>query len=302
MRIPRTVAHYGAQDPRVATGGVETFARNLRVIFDEVLFLTPAARGEARIRRERIPVLCDNHWVRDWPEEIPVIGFQHGVALDKFFVTRLRVDAGLAFRQWRAARRRNTLWVAAAPWVQQRFDGLHGNRAAHVIHHVVDHRHFDGKLENVGSRLVLHDARGRHKGRELIPALAEAFPEWRFEGLDCEPEQVPDRMRRAAAFLHLSAYEGNSIVCNEAMAMDLPCLFTEVGLFCDDVGADVATMPRRIAFGGRAGLIEAVGRFLGSLATRRFHPRAWSLEHASVPANVDAWGRVLASFDESPWG
>ena len=51
---------------------------------------------------------------------------------------------------------------------------------------------------------------------------------------------MPDRFRQGAAFLHLSRYEGNSIVCNEAMAMDLPCLFTRVGLMRDGADLDVA--------------------------------------------------------------
>jgi len=255
--IPRTVAHYALHDPRHATGGVEAFARDLRAIFEDVVFMTPASRDEARVARERLPVVCDNHWVRDWPARIPVIGLQHGVSLVKLRATRRRVDLDLAFRQWLASR---------------------------------------------GSRLVLHDARDPHKGSGLVPVLRDAFPAWRFEGLDCSPAEVPDRLRAAAAFVHLSAYEGNSLVCQEAMAMDLPCLFTDVGLFRDPIEADVVCIPKRVAFGPRGGLVDAVGGFLASVGRRRFRPRAWSLEHAGREASAAAWRRVLAEFDALAWG
>jgi len=300
--IPRTVAHYALHDPRHATGGVEAFARDLRAIFEDVVFMTPASRDEARVARERLPVVCDNHWVRDWPARIPVIGLQHGVALVKLRATRRRVDLDLAFRQWLASRRPSTLWVATAPWVGRAFGQLHGNAARHVVPPMVDHERFDGRLASRGSRLVLHDARDPHKGSGLVPVLRDAFPAWRFEGLDCSPAEVPDRLRAAAAFVHLSAYEGNSLVCQEAMAMDLPCLFTDVGLFRDPIEADVVCIPKRVAFGPRGGLVDAVGGFLASVGRRRFRPRAWSLEHAGREASAAAWRRVLAEFDALAWG
>ena len=67
------------------------------------------------------------------------------------------------------------------------------------------------------------------RAEDSYSGLARAFPAWRFEPLACAPSEVADRMRKAAAFLHLSRYEGNSMVCAEAMAMNLPCLFTAWG-------------------------------------------------------------------------
>jgi glycosyltransferase involved in cell wall biosynthesis len=250
------------------------------------------------VRRDRLPVVCDNHWVRDWPSDVPVIGFQHGFAASKFLTTRSRGDLRLALAQRVAARRANTLWVACARWIGERFGRWFGNAAAHVIYHPVDLERFDGRLENQGSKLVLHDARSPHKGELIVAELARAFPELSFEPLDCAPADVPDRMRHAAMFLHLSRYEGNSIVCNEAMAMNLPCLFTRVGLMLDGAERfDVKLVEPRLAFRGGAPLADAFRSFLRWSRERKPNPRAFCLEQTNVEENRRVWSRVLADFE-----
>lgn len=298
-RIPRTIVHYSRFNPEARTGGVETFARNLALAFERVLYMTPETRDEALVRRERLPVVCDNHWVRDWPSDIPVIGFQHGFAASKFLMTRQRGDLRLGVAQLLAARRPNTLWVACARWIGKRFGRWFGNTAAHVIYHPVDLARFDGRLENSGSRLVLHDARSPHKGQALVAELARAFPELVFEPLACAPADVPDRMRKAAAFVHLSRYEGNSIVCNEAMAMNLPCLFTRVGLMLDGAARfDVQVVEPRLAFGGGAPLAGVFRSFLRWSRDHTPNPRAFCLEETNLEVNRLAWARVVADFED----
>lgn len=303
-RIAQTIVHYGQNDPRTTTGGVETFARNLSMFFDEVLFMTPATRDEALVRNRKLAVVCDNHHVLDWPSDIPVIGFQHGVAARKVLVTHSAHDAKLALRQRKAAKREHTLWVACAQWISRTFARLHGNRAAHVIYHPVDLTRFDGKLESAGSRLLLHDGRSKHKGSELFAQLKAALPDWQVEPLGCKPEEVPDRMRGARAFLHLSRYEGNSIVCNEAMAMDLPCLFTKVGLMNDGPEQfDVQVIDTKTAFAGGERLLAPVREFLDGLATRSYHPRAWSEAHASHAAALASWQAAMDDLHQRyRWG
>ena len=88
QKLPLKVAHYGRFDPRVRTGGVETFARNLQIVFEEVEFLTPENQELERMIAEKVPVICDNQMVSDWPESFPVIGFQHGVAAVKSSLTK----------------------------------------------------------------------------------------------------------------------------------------------------------------------------------------------------------------------
>jgi hypothetical protein len=236
--------------------------------------------------------------VLDWPEHVPVIGMLHGVALFKLAAIRKLEVARMALQQARAAKRPRTFWVAAARWVQAAFARLHGNRAEHVVYHGIDLERFDGRLENAGSRVILHDARAPHKGSRLYPALAQALPDWRFELLGENGRPVPDHMRTARAFLHLSLYEGNSLVCNEAMAMDLPCLFTRVGLMLDGPAQfDVTVVRRRDVFAGRRRLVRTVRTFLEGLEHRRYHPRAWAKQHASLDANRSAWARVIEAFD-----
>lgn len=296
-KLPYHVVHYAANDPEVVTGGVETFARNLRLVFEEVTYMTPATRDVARVQRESLPVICDNQFVPDWPEEMPVIGFQHGVGAVKFAATRSFNHWRLRRKQRRAARRPNTLWVACAAWVGETSGQLYGNAAAHVIYYPVDTERFDGRLENEGSRLILHDARLEHKGRDLMPALEAAFPDWRFEPLNCKPADVPDRMRTARAFLHLSRYEGNSLVCNEAMAMNLPCCFTRVGLMRDrNRPSDVYVIDRDVAYRDPVRLRAEVGRFLGTLETRTYNPRAWVLANATMKHSYEGWKAVMADF------
>ncbi len=297
-RLPFRVVHYGKNDPETHVGGVETFARNLRLIFDEVSFMWPKRRDFEWVRRERVPVICDNHWVLDLPKGLPAIAFQHGVADVKRHATGRWADWRVAMRQGKAAKRANTLWVACAEWISSGFASRYGNRANHVIYHQVDLQRFDGRRDAVDPKLVLHDARTEGKGSTQVKYLAEHLTEWRFEPLACKPHEVPARMSKAAAFVHLSRYEGNSIVCNEAMAQDLPCLFTRVGLMQDANGpTEVAVVDPAVAFGDPAGLLAEAQRFLSSLATREYHPRRWVQQNASRERNVEAWRAVMNDFE-----
>ena len=304
-RIPVTVIHYSRYDPRRVTGGVERFGLTLERLFERVEYLTPA---DTRARREalgrRIPIICDNQRVMDWPGGHPLIGFQHGVGAVKFQATGSFSHWNLARKQKRAAGRPATLWVACAQWVASAFESLYGTRVRHVIYYPTDCERFDGRLDNGGSRLVLHDARTRHKGRALIPVLQAALPDWSFEPLACRPEDVPGRMRKARAFVHLSRYEGNSLVCNEAMAMNLPCLFTRVGLMTDPAApaGDVSVMDVDDAYGDRERLVGRVSAFLKGIDDRRWNPRAWVLAQANLTTSADGWRRVIADFEEmSGW-
>jgi glycosyltransferase involved in cell wall biosynthesis len=294
-----TVVHYGGNDPRSTTGGVETFARDLVLSFQRVEFMTPRDRDFDRVRRERIPVICDNQRVRDWPKDIPVIGFQHGFATEKARVTKSPGHLVMAAEQWLASRRPNTLWVACAEWIAKAFSESFGTRTEEVIYHPIDVERFDGRLDNQGSRLILHDGRTRHKGKHLLPRLRDAYPDWRFEPLACKPEEVPDRMRKARAFIHLSSYEGNSIVCNEAMAMNLPCMFTDVGLMRDSGRPqDVRVISAKRAFSDARYLHDELGAFLHSLDTQSYAPRQWTLANATAEVARERWARAMDAFFE----
>jgi hypothetical protein len=288
------VAHYGRNDPATRVGGVETFARNLGLVFEEVALLHPRSPDLRAWASRGIPIVCDNQRVLDWPAAVPVIGFQHGVAAVKAVHTRSFTDRRLAWGQARAARRGNTIWVACAQWIARTFAELHGNGARHVVYHQVDLDRFDGQRRDVDPALVLHDARTEPKGKALVERLCAAFPRWKLEPLACAPKDVPDRMRRARAFVHLSRYEGNSIVCNEAMAMDLPCLFTRVGLMQDEGGpTEVEAIDPQQAFSDPAWLVERFGAFLAGLDEREHHPRRWVVEHAHVDVARAGWQRVV---------
>lgn len=304
--LDRTIVHFALNDPRDTRGGVETFGRTLGRFFREVVYMTPKTLDVARIRAERLPVVCDNQWVLEIPHDLPAIGFQHGVAREKFKAIPNRETLDLARRQARAARRPNTLWLAGARWISETFGALYGNRAERVIYYPVDLDRFDGRLANQGSRIVAHDGRTPHKGSRIYPWLARELPEFRFEPLLGPTAEVPDRLREACAFFHLSSYEGNSVMCTEAMAMNLPCFFTRVGLFRDGLPLDVASVPRTLAFGPfarfrRARLIAEARAFLGSLATRTYAPRRFIEENASLPAARAGWAQAMTAFDRLPW-
>jgi Glycosyl transferases group 1 len=299
-RIPRTIVHYSKNDPRTYRGGVESFACNLGLIFEKVEFMTPATRDVARVRRERLPVVCDNQLVLDWPRDMTVIGFQHGVAARKLRSTRSFVDLRLAIAQHRARSRPKVIWVACARWIATAFDRVTRCPSKRVIYHPVDLERFDGELQNAGSKLVLHDARSPHKGKRLVELLARHLPQYHFEPLDCPPERVPERMRGALAFLHLSRYEGNSIVCNEAMAMNLPCLFTRVGLMLDEgQDFDVSIIDPLQAFAAGEPLLREVRTFLERAEQQPRTPRAWVTQHASLEATRAGWLEVMTAFDEA---
>jgi hypothetical protein len=297
-RIPRTVVHYSKNDPRSYRGGVESFARNLGLIFEQVEFMTPETRDVERVRRERLPVICDNQMVLHWPRDMTVIGFQHGVVAKKLPIVRSLYALQLAWGQWRAAKRPNVIWVACARWIADEFNRRTLCPSERVIYHPVDLSRFDGKLQNAGSKLVLHDGRHPHKGKQLFEHLVRRLPEYRFEALNCPPEQVPDRMRHALAFLHLSRYEGNSIVCNEAMAMNLPCLFTRVGLMLDaGQDFDVSIIDTKLAFSEPEALTGEVRAFLQQAEQAPRHPRDWVIENASMEVTQARWLEAMQAFD-----
>jgi glycosyltransferase involved in cell wall biosynthesis len=299
-RIPLRVVHHSRHDPRDRAGGVETFARRLGEIFEQVETTWTGHRHVPALARDGAIVICDNDTALDWPRDLPLIAFQHGVAWQKVRATGAVTDARLAFRQWRAAARARTVWVACAHWIADAFAPLHPFAPQHVVYHHVDTRKFDGRLDNVGSRLVLHDARTVHKGSRVVEQLAAALPAWQFEPLACAPDAVADRLRRAAAFIHLSRYEGNSIVCVEAMAMDLPCILTDVGLARDamagHVQLDVGLIGATLAHGDTAHTAREVGRLLDVMREHPPSPRHFVQAHASVETARARWRHVLADF------
>lgn len=296
-KIPLSIVHHSRNDPRGYRGGVEAFGRNLALIFEDVRFTWTGCPDIADVVARRLPVVCDNQTVLDYPSGYPLIGFQHGVAHVKAQRTNTRTDRKLATAQAKAARRDRVLWVACAQWIADTFAELHGNGAKHVVYHPVDVDRFHGRRDHAGSRVVLHDARTEHKGQQLVERLARAFRSWSFESLDCEPHQVPDRMARSAAFLHLSRYEGNSIVCNEAMAMNLPCLLTCVGLMNDGTEQfDVDVVDADLAFGSPDALQAEVARFLDRVERRTYEPRRWVLTHATAEQARQRWLAVMRDF------
>ncbi len=299
-RIPLRVVHHGRHDPSDRHGGVEAFARRLTDVFERVEFTWSGKRGLRALARERPLVICDNDTVLDWPRDVPLMAFQHGVAWQKVRVTRRLTDARMALRQWFAAARARTVWVACAHWIADAFAGVRRSAPQHVVYHHVDTSQFDGVLNNSGSRLVLHDARTPHKGAAIIPFLAAVLPQWRFEALACRPEDVAQRLRTAAAFVHLSRYEGNSIVCLEAMAMNLPCIFTDVGLARDvapgHVRLDVGLLDAKRAFRDPEYAAIEIGRLLAAMRMHPPAPREFVQTRATPEIARMAWRRVLADF------
>jgi len=299
-RIPVRVVHHSRRDPRDKAGGVEAFARRLGEVFEQVEMTWTGHPSLPALARDRAIVICDNDTAIDWPRDQPLIAFQHGVAWQKMRVTGTLTDARLALRQWRVATRARTIWVACARWIGEAFGALHPGAPQHVVYHHVDTRVFDGRLENAGSRLVLHDARSAHKGARIVEELATALPAWKFEPLACAPDRVADRLRRAAAFVHLSRYEGNSIVCVEAMAMDLPCILTDVGLARDaaagHVRLDVGLVSAALAHEDPQRAIPEVGRLLDAMREHPPAPRQFVRTHATVAIARARWRRVLADY------
>ena len=76
--------------------------------------------------------------------------------------------------------------------------------------------------------------------------------------------------------------------------MDLPCLFTRVGLMQDEDGPDQVTiLDMERAFTDRAWLRQQFGAFLVGLDQRETHPRQWVLEHAHIDVARASWQRVI---------
>jgi glycosyltransferase involved in cell wall biosynthesis len=310
-KIPINVIYYNDKDPLKTTGGVQTFAKSLRQTFLKVQYMTPKNLDLDYILDKQVPVICTNEMVSDIPDQIPVIGFQHGVGAVKYSVTRTSGHNRLRHAQKKASKRPNVIWIACAEWIASKFEEIYGNQTKYVIYHHIDTELFDGKSRGNNSKLILHDARTDHKGLKLFPLLEKAFPNWKFEPLDCRPEDVPDRMRDARAFVHLSRYEGNSIVCNEAMAMNLPCMFTNVGLMQDKNRPKDVFLIRtheaystyfRITRPNKHELIKNTKLFLESLDNREYNPREWVLKNAVASTSLKKWEKVMIEYEKlSGW-
>lgn len=302
-KLPYHVIHYHRDDPRVAVGGVQTFALNLGLLFEKVDYWTPKTIDTEYVERNRVTVICDNQYTLDWPEHIPVIGFQHGVARVKAQATKSFTRRFMARKQEKAARRPNTLWAANSEWVADASRRLYGSPVEHVVYYPIDVDTFDGNLSNDGSRLILHDARQKHKGEALMKKIVPHFPDWSFELINRPHSVVHTRMAEARAFMHLSRYEGNSIVCNEAMAMDLPCMFTRVGLFQDPNGPeDIYLVDMEEMYENDDALFDEVGKFLDTLENRAYNPRDWVLANATMDIAVERWQAIMTDFERmSDW-
>ena len=296
-KIPLKVIHYSKDDPLTTTGGVQSFAKGLNQIFKNVQYMTPKNLSVKYILANQIPVICDNQMVSDIPKNIPVIGFQHGVGAVKYSVTGLSGHRKLRRAQEKASKRPNTIWVSCADWIAAKFEQLYGNKTSNVIYHHINTDLFNGSLNNKNSKLILHDARTAHKGSEILPIIKEEFQEWEFESLNCYPEEVPNRMRGARAFIHLSKYEGNSIVCNEAMAMNLPCMFTSVGLLQDsNRPKEIYLIDTDKAYTDHEILIEETRLFLNSLDEKKYNPRKWVLNNATPIISYKKWIQTMIEF------
>lgn len=296
-KIPLAVVSYTQYHPMKTKGGVQTFARNLQRVFADVVYMTPEERDIQHAVQHRLPVIADNQLVVHWPDGFPLIGFQHGVAEVKRHAAPSIYRWLMARAQKKSAKRPHTLWIANAEWVGETFGKLHGNGADFIIYNQTDTDRFDGKLDNESSRLILHDARTKHKGSKLMKHLQAAYPDWEIGLLDCPSSEVHNMMRRARAFIHLSTYEGNSLVCNEAMAMNLPCMFTRVGLMQDPHRPkDVFLVDPDEMFHDRRRLIDEFGKFLQTLDTRSYNPRAWTLENATLDMAIERWREAMTGF------
>lgn len=303
-KIPVKIIHYSKDDPLTTTGGVQSFAKGLNQIFQDVEFMTPKNLNVKYILTNQIPVICDNQMVSDIPEKIPVIGFQHGVGAVKYSVTGSSGHRKLRRAQKKASKRPNTIWVSCADWIAKKFEELYGNKTSNVIYHHIDTDLFDGNLNNENSKLILHDARTVHKGLNILPIIEKEFHEWKFESLNCHPNEVPDRMKSARAFIHLSKYEGNSIVCNEAMAMDLPCMFTTVGLLQDsNRPSDVYLIDAdKVYTDNNNILLEEARLFINSLKEKKYNPRKWILNNATSLISYKKWMQTMIEFQTlSKW-
>jgi hypothetical protein len=87
------------------------------------------------------------------------------------------------------------------------------------------------------------------------------------------------------------------------MAMNLPCMFTRVGLMQDpNRPDDVYLVEPREMFHDADRLVEEFGKFLETLDTRAYNPRAWTLANATREIAVQGWRKAMTSFQSmSGW-
>jgi len=302
--IDREIIHhcrYSVHHPQ--KGGVENFGLNLKNIFKKVHFTLPGDITPDLVRlvqAKNIPIICDYHSVLDWPEEVKTIGFQHGCAQLRGEITGETMLKEIGREQVVASKRRNAVWVADSQWVSDMCEKYYGRSAEYIIYHAVSDDFFRNSRthQRVPVTKVFHDARLAHKGRDIIPVLQEAFPKISFIQLQCKHSKIIDVLKDCDVFMHLSKYEGNSIMCNEVMALNIPLVTTDVGLFHEDLGVEeIRIVPVGGCFGeNKDRLIEIFGQYVSALNNRKIGVEKinqWHQSHATNAHNEILWRQVV---------
>ena len=275
-----------------AFSGVPRFDRELRRIFPTLVSLNTRFPSRLRLKmlaktRPDSIVITGNETSLLVPDSLRTIVVHHGCAqthLERDPTWRRRGSEGMCQAQAAMYERPNRWYVATALWTAQEFSRHYRVPEAPVIPSWVEP--IPREAGSPPRPVILGDWRDHNKGRDVIPKLAEACPEFEFRPLVCTYNTRAEAYGAADAYLCLSLSEGGAFSVADAEAAALPLVTTDVGNHAEYTESHVIRWQDRED-------VQAVGQALGrALSTPRGDSffASWTLD-----AWRDAWHQRVAT-------
>jgi len=283
------------------TGVAQYWARMLKGLAARGISVKSVPLGEiGRHATSQDIVIVDNHDCRAVPADIACISVQHGCAGEHFArCPDWSGGADMAAAQREAAKRPRTLFVGCSEWAAHYGMKHAGAVAGRIIYGAVDTHTFHPserqRKRDAAVPIVMHHCADANKGSGIVDKVAAALKdEFAVRRLNAPPASVPAAMQGADIWLCLSASEGLPTVVQEAMAVDLVVVSTNVGVLwppyaAEDTGATIFDWQKR----GDAAFVAE--RIKEAWAHRKgANGRAWAEAWWGIDLFGQKWAECIA--------
>jgi hypothetical protein len=231
--------------------GVPRFDWELRRVFPRMVSETPRRRVRAwlhwlALRHPDTIVVTGSEQSVLVPRRLRTIVVHHGCAqthFDRDPDWRGPEPQRLCVAQRKMYRRENRWYVALARWCAEQFSHHYRVPPAQVIPSWVEP--IERRRQMSSRPIVLGDFRNFNKGRDTVPRLSRALPEWEFRTLSCTYQTRKEAYAAADAYLCLSLSEGGSFAVSDAESARLPLVTTDVGNYREYSDARVISWEAR---------------------------------------------------------
>ena len=283
------------------TGVAQYWARMLNGLATRGVSVKSVPLAEiARHATSQDIVIVDNHDCLVVPSAVACIAVQHGCAGAHFArCPEWPGGAEMAAAQREAAKRPRTMMVGCSEWAAHFGLEFTGAMAGRIIYGAVDLNAFHPserqRRRDASVPVALHHCADSNKGSGIIDRVAAALKgEFEFRRLNVPPASVPAAMQGADIWLCLSAAEGLPTVVQEAMAVNLVVVGTDVGVLwppyaAADTGATIFDWRKR------ADAAFVAERVREAWANRqKVNGRAWAQAWWGLTLAGQKWAECIA--------